>query len=233
MNGCIMHLCLTLVDGIPEELEASSIGGRPATNDELQKLFLPYRGLFARKRVSNQLDLWDLNTKLEQQEEQEKTIILNGLLNHLILNQSCLSAVIILVDIYYIAVYNKMRVNFQILAGEVVLQDIDVSSALIYYIKKNSVGNIVAGGSSRNLLTRFFFFLSVSYYLFFRILMRITNTCTFGDCLHTGNSEIWICHRAYSNLHRSLAQYILYLPKEKFKVPGQQQANLRCCLVMP
>ncbi|KAH9665050.1 protein kinase domain-containing protein [Citrus sinensis] len=75
------------------ELEASSIGGRPATNDELQKLFLPYRGLFARKRI---------------------------------------------------------------LAREVVLQDIDVSSALIYYVKNNSVGNIVAGGSSRNLLTRKF-----------------------------------------------------------------------------
>ncbi|KAH9665052.1 protein kinase domain-containing protein [Citrus sinensis] len=77
----------------PQELEASSIGGRPATNDELQKLFLPYRGLFARKRI---------------------------------------------------------------LAREVVLQDIDVSSALIYYVKNNSVGNIVAGGSSRNLLTRKF-----------------------------------------------------------------------------
>ncbi|KDO65137.1 hypothetical protein CISIN_1g005343mg [Citrus sinensis] len=72
---------------------SSNPRGRPATNDELQKLFLPYRGLFARKRI---------------------------------------------------------------LAREVVLQDIDVSSALIYYVKNNSVGNIVAGGSSRNLLTRKF-----------------------------------------------------------------------------
>lgn len=63
--------------------------------------------------MSNQLELWDLNTKQEQPKKKEKKNILNGLLDHLILNRSCLSAAIILVYIYDIAVYNKVELIFR------------------------------------------------------------------------------------------------------------------------
>ncbi|KAJ4717849.1 Protein kinase domain [Melia azedarach] len=71
----------------------SNAGGRAPNKDELQKLFLPFRGFCARKGI---------------------------------------------------------------IAKEVVLHDIDVSSALIYYAVSNSVGNIVVGASSRSLLMRKF-----------------------------------------------------------------------------
>lgn len=68
--------------------------------------------------------------------------------------------------------------DFQIIAKEVVLHDIDVSSALIYYAVSNSVGNIVVGASSRSLLMRFL--LSLSLHILMCICIMNTNTylCT-------------------------------------------------------
>lgn len=114
----------------------------------------------------------------------------------------------------------------QIRATEIVLSDADVASALVDFIVRNTISNLVVGISNRSALTRspllIYITCPISKYMFHWFCLISSSYSIISEfcLLSPGHSEIQTCQLTWAKLHQISAQWMQY-QKEKFKLLKQ------------